>query len=54
MSFKEALYYKKKDNLDAECLLCPHHCIIKPDKAGVCGVRVNKDGRLIASNYGEV
>ena len=54
MSFKEALYYKKKDNVDAECLLCPHHCIIKPDKAGVCGVRVNKDGRLIASNYGEV
>jgi pyruvate formate lyase activating enzyme len=53
MSFKEALYYRKKDDI-AECLLCPHHCFIKPDKAGICGVRVNKDSKLLASNYGEV
>jgi len=53
MSFKEALYYNIKGDA-AECLLCPHHCVLKEGKAGICGVRENKGGKLFTSNYGEV
>jgi len=53
MSFREALYYNKKGE-NTECLLCPHNCILKDGKAGICGVRENKGGRLYSSNYGEV
>ncbi len=53
MSFKEALYYNRKDGI-TECLLCPHHCMIGDGKAGVCGVRENKGGTLYSSIYGEV
>jgi pyruvate formate lyase activating enzyme len=36
------------------CLLCPHSCRIAPGKVGVCGVRRNVDGTLIALTYGRV
>lgn len=53
MSFKEASYYNKKGDA-AECLLCPHNCVLKEGKAGICGVRENKGGILYSSIYGEV
>jgi len=53
MSFREALYYKSKGDV-TECLLCPHNCIIKEGKSGICGVRENKGGKLYTSIYGEV
>ena len=31
-----------------ECLLCSHHCRLKDGMKGVCGVRFNKNGRLIS------
>jgi len=34
------------------CLLCPHACRIVPGNTGVCGVRRNDDGRLVALTYG--
>ncbi|MCE5192215.1 MAG: AmmeMemoRadiSam system radical SAM enzyme [Actinomycetia bacterium] len=36
------------------CLLCPHDCHIAAGKTGVCGVRENRHGRLIALTYGMV
>jgi pyruvate formate lyase activating enzyme len=36
------------------CELCPHACLIKPGHVGVCGVRRNDDGTLIALTYGRV
>lgn len=36
------------------CLLCPNDCRIAPGGVGICGVRENRDGRLIALTYGEV
>lgn len=36
------------------CLLCPHDCRIPPDGHGVCGVRQNRDGTLVALTYGMV
>jgi len=53
MSFREAAYYNKKGDV-AECLLCPHFCVIKDGQAGICGVRENKQGILYSSIYGEI
>ncbi len=36
------------------CLLCPHDCRIASGHTGVCGVRENLDGRLMALTYGLV
>ncbi|MBQ7738977.1 MAG: AmmeMemoRadiSam system radical SAM enzyme [Desulfovibrionaceae bacterium] len=36
------------DNGGVECLVCGHHCRLKPGMKGRCGVRINKDGRLIS------
>lgn len=36
------------------CLLCPHDCRIAVGHCGVCGVRENRDGRLVPLTYGRV
>ncbi len=36
------------------CALCPWRCLIAEGHAGVCGVRVNVSGRLVATTYGTV
>jgi pyruvate formate lyase activating enzyme len=59
---KEALLYKKLANQTVSCFLCAHHCTIKPDSYGFCGVRKNLNGslytevfeKLIASNVDPV
>ncbi len=33
------------------CDLCPHRCLIAPGRTGVCGVRRNDSGTLIATTY---
>lgn len=35
------------------CHLSPRNCVIKEGKFGFCGVRGNRDGRLISLNYGK-
>ncbi|XMB72812.1 AmmeMemoRadiSam system radical SAM enzyme [Mycoplasmatota bacterium WC30] len=47
----ESILYEKLENKEVKCLTCNHYCIIKPNKRGVCAVRENKDGTLIALNY---
>jgi len=42
------------ENGRIRCLLCPHDCRIAVGHTGVCGVRENRDGRLIATTYGRV
>jgi len=51
---REAAYYRKLDNNQVQCLLCPHECIIAPGKRGVCQGRKNINGILYAENYGMV
>ena len=34
------------------CHLCPHECRIADGKTGICGVRKNMEGELIAMSYG--
>lgn len=36
------------------CELCPNACLISSGMAGVCGVRRNESGTLIAATYGRV
>lgn len=35
------------------CHLSPRHCVIRNGRQGFCGVRVNRDGRLMTLNYGK-
>jgi len=49
---KEAAYYEMLTGMRVLCRLCPHACRIGEGCAGLCGVRVNKSGRLYSSNYG--
>ena len=48
-----ALYWEKYNN-KVRCLLCPHNCIIAKGQSGICKVRINVDGQLVSSIYGEV
>ncbi len=49
---READYYEKQEGGVVHCLLCPQNCHIRPGKVGVCRVRKNEDGTLIATKYG--
>jgi len=50
---KEALYYEGCGE-DIVCKLCPHACIIKEGKRGVCQTRHNTNRRLYALNYAQL
>ncbi len=51
---KEALFYQKLEDGKVHCLLCPNSCKISQGRVGICGVRKNIDGKLVALTYGEV
>ncbi len=53
-NMKEALYYDRISESDIQCSLCPHLCSIGPSLHGQCGVRVNRNGRLVTMTYGHV
>ncbi|MDP2349657.1 MAG: AmmeMemoRadiSam system radical SAM enzyme [Chloroflexota bacterium] len=36
------------------CGVCAHRCLVRPGRRGICGVRENRDGRLLTSAYGAV
>jgi len=50
----EALFYTKREHEEVQCRLCPHTCLIKPEKRGYCGVRKNISGKLYALTSGRV
>jgi len=50
----KALFWDKYDDGRVRCGLCPHRCNIAAGSAGLCGVRKNTGGELIASAYGAV
>lgn len=50
----EAQWYTTLDEGKVQCMLCPHLCILKEGKAGICRVRVNKKGKLITEVNGYV
>ncbi|UCG69785.1 MAG: AmmeMemoRadiSam system radical SAM enzyme [Thermoplasmata archaeon] len=48
---KEARFWSP-DNSKVKCDLCARHCVVAQNHAGVCGVRVNENRKLITKNYG--
>ncbi|MCC8189311.1 MAG: AmmeMemoRadiSam system radical SAM enzyme [Planctomycetes bacterium] len=49
-----ARYYERFPDGNVSCQLCPQECFLKPGATGICGVRRNRDGRLMARSYGAV
>ena len=49
----DARYWKKREDGRIACELCPQACVIPEGAHGVCLGRVNRDGRLLAGNFGQ-
>lgn len=50
---KEAVFYSREEE-NLRCHLCPHLCLIRDGHAGICRVRRNEQGTLMADNYGRI
>ena len=50
----ESPLYEKHSSGEVTCTLCPHKCILKVGKKGICGVRKNYNSKLCSENYGKV
>lgn len=50
---KEAMFYRAGPGRDVTCELCPHGCRVPPGRTGLCGVRENRDGKLVSRVYGK-
>ncbi len=48
----QALYFEEIGDLEIQCHLCPHDCIIEPGERGLCDVRKNINGSLVSESYG--
>lgn len=51
---KEAILYQRLPNDKVRCLACARYCEIGKDQIGLCGIRGNKDGKLMLYVYGKV
>ena len=51
---KEAMFWKSLGKNDLQCRLCNHFCKIKDGQMGICGVRVNRGGKLYSEAYGKL
>ena len=51
---KEAMLWRGLEGNKVDCFLCAHRCKVVEGKFGVCGVRENRDGKLVTRVYGEV
>jgi pyruvate formate lyase activating enzyme len=50
----EVPFQHKLEDGRVQCGICPHNCRLKPGQRGICRVRANENGALMARNYGEV
>jgi len=51
---REAMFFSLLEGGRVKCRLCPHQCVIAPGKFGICGVRQNRERRLVTHVYGRV
>lgn len=51
---KEAVLYERLPNHKVRCLACARYCELGEDQIGLCGIRGNKDGKLVLYVYGKV
>jgi len=47
-----AQFWSALDDGSVRCKLCPHYCLIAEGKSGLCGIRENREGQLLALGYG--
>jgi pyruvate formate lyase activating enzyme len=52
--WKEAKYYKRLEENQIECLICPRKCRVFEIERGTCGVKENRGGKYYTLVYGEV
>ncbi len=52
-SWRPARLEERLDGGAVRCHLSPRTCVIKPGQHGFCGVRANRNGRLVTLNYGK-
>ena len=38
----------------AVCPVCPHHCLLSEGSRGRCHARINRNGKVVSSNYGKI
>ncbi len=50
----EARFWESLENRKVHCQLCPHDCKIDDGGHGVCGVRINRRGKLYTLVYNKV
>ncbi|MCM8762588.1 MAG: AmmeMemoRadiSam system radical SAM enzyme [Candidatus Omnitrophica bacterium] len=50
----EAKFWTSIDNKRVRCGLCNHFCLISDGKTGICGVRINRGGKLFTLVYGNI
>jgi pyruvate formate lyase activating enzyme len=50
----EAQWYLSLNDETVQCTLCPHNCVLKEGKSGICRVRKNVGGKLITEVNGFV
>lgn len=49
----EAMFYKKLNDEDVQCVLCPRECVIPNGERGFCRNRENRGGALYTLVYGQ-
>jgi len=54
MAEQPARLYSPLEDGKLRCELCAHRCLIPPGQKGLCRVRENRDGELIALSYGRL
>ena len=52
IKIKSKYYENTGDKI--KCALCPHYCVVSENHAGLCRVRRNISGELIAESYGQI
>lgn len=53
-TFRAVPIFEQLEEGRKRCGICEYRCTVEPGREGVCKVRVNRDGQLIAINYGVV
>ena len=49
-----ASYWNTDKNNAVRCGLCPHRCLVREGASGICGIRENREGVLLAASYGMI
>ncbi|HNS31507.1 MAG TPA: AmmeMemoRadiSam system radical SAM enzyme [bacterium] len=51
---KESMFQESAEGGKARCYLCNHFCVLKEGEIGICGVRVNRGGKIFSLIYGKL